>query len=270
AHPKPSSNVKGQLAAQTNLSLPRVANWFQNRRAKAKQQKRQEEYERMQKAKAEAEEAAKGKSEPSTSEIVKSSDEKKPQIENKDTTSEPSSPTPASKKQTSSASSSKHHHTPSESARQASLASLQRALNAAAAAQYGPDGHSTVISMDGSVSPTTTMPQDSDAMWGSATSTGQLVVPNSAHSLVDYRSASDAGIPYDSMQYALQADVAITRRGSSDALADSLEGIGINGSSHGLSQHGNRTDRAPAWREAGKELDLAARRKRPRPAAIGT
>ncbi|KAL2858356.1 hypothetical protein BJX68DRAFT_228466 [Aspergillus pseudodeflectus] len=270
AHPKPSSNVKRQLAAQTNLSLPRVANWFQNRRAKAKQQKRQEEYERMQKAKAEAEEAAKGKSEPSKSEMVKSSDEKKSQIENKDTTSEPSSPTPASKKQTSSASSSKHHHTPSESARQASLASLQRALNAAAAAQYGPDGHSTVISMDGSVSPTTTMPQDSEAMWGSVTSTGQLVVPNSAHSLVDYRSASDAGIPYDSMQYALQADVAITRRGSSDALADSLEGIGINGSSHGLSQLGNRTDRAPAWREAGKELDLAARRKRPRPAAIGT
>ncbi|KKZ65646.1 hypothetical protein EMCG_08554 [[Emmonsia] crescens] len=48
AHPKPNSNVKRQLAAQTNLTLPRVANWFQNRRAKAKQQKRQEEFERMQ------------------------------------------------------------------------------------------------------------------------------------------------------------------------------------------------------------------------------
>ncbi|WEW61641.1 hypothetical protein PRK78_007132 [Emydomyces testavorans] len=48
AHPKPNSNVKRQLAVQTNLTLPRVANWFQNRRAKAKQQKRQEEYEKMQ------------------------------------------------------------------------------------------------------------------------------------------------------------------------------------------------------------------------------
>ncbi|KAK2740882.1 hypothetical protein FQN55_008580 [Onygenales sp. PD_40] len=48
AHPKPNSNVKRQLAAQTNLTLPRVANWFQNRRAKAKQQKRQQEFERMQ------------------------------------------------------------------------------------------------------------------------------------------------------------------------------------------------------------------------------
>ncbi|KAK2745294.1 hypothetical protein FQN57_003989 [Myotisia sp. PD_48] len=48
AHPKPNSNTKRQLALQTNLTLPRVANWFQNRRAKAKQQKRQEEFEKMQ------------------------------------------------------------------------------------------------------------------------------------------------------------------------------------------------------------------------------
>ncbi|KAI5292628.1 hypothetical protein KEM52_006190, partial [Ascosphaera acerosa] len=46
AHPKPNSSVKRQLAMQTNLTLPRVANWFQNRRAKAKQQKRQAEYEK--------------------------------------------------------------------------------------------------------------------------------------------------------------------------------------------------------------------------------
>src|SRR2546421_3552188 len=61
AQPKPNSNVKRQLAVQTNLTLPRVAvsspnilcnfktdlvqNWFQNRRAKAKQQKKQEEFE---------------------------------------------------------------------------------------------------------------------------------------------------------------------------------------------------------------------------------
>ncbi|KAL1954479.1 hypothetical protein VTO42DRAFT_1155 [Malbranchea cinnamomea] len=48
AQPKPNSDVKRQLAIQTNLTLPRVANWFQNRRAKAKQQKRQAEFERMQ------------------------------------------------------------------------------------------------------------------------------------------------------------------------------------------------------------------------------
>ncbi len=48
AHPKPNSMVKRQLALQTSLTLPRVANWFQNRRAKAKQLKKQEEYETKQ------------------------------------------------------------------------------------------------------------------------------------------------------------------------------------------------------------------------------
>ncbi|KAI9802045.1 MAG: hypothetical protein M1825_003101 [Sarcosagium campestre] len=39
-HHKPSTDIKKQLAEATSLSLPRVANWFQNRRAKAKQQKK--------------------------------------------------------------------------------------------------------------------------------------------------------------------------------------------------------------------------------------
>ncbi|KAL2832157.1 hypothetical protein BDW59DRAFT_139803 [Aspergillus cavernicola] len=264
AHPKPSSNVKRQLAAQTNLSLPRVANWFQNRRAKAKQQKRQEEYERLQNAKAEADGTAKVKSEPLESDPTERNDEKN----SKASTPRSESSISGNQKQSSDASS-KHQQARSESARQASLASLQRALNAAAAAQYDQDGHSA----DGSVSPTTTLPMDikgpDAAAWTSAAES--LSVPGfDSQSLSGYRSASDAGIPYNSMQYALQADVAITRRGSSDTLAESLESIGINTTSHGMSQLGNRTDRAPAWKEAGKELDLAARRKRPRPAAIGT
>ncbi|KAL4879564.1 hypothetical protein BJY04DRAFT_193716 [Aspergillus karnatakaensis] len=260
AHPKPSSNVKRQLAAQTNLSLPRVANWFQNRRAKAKQQKRQEEYERMQKAKAEAEEAAKGKSELSDSDPNEVQEEKKSDDSKAST---PNSESAGSQKQPSNASAVKQQQARSD-AREASLASLQRALNAAAAGQYGADGHTH---MDGSVSPATALPTDADsAMWSSVTSAELL---DNSQTISDFHSSSDAGVPYNAMQYALQADVAIARQGSSDMLADSLEGIGIT-TSPSLSQLGNRTDGPASWKEAGKELDLAARRKRPRPAAIGT
>ncbi|KAI9782851.1 MAG: hypothetical protein M1835_003928 [Candelina submexicana] len=44
-HHKPNSTTKRQLAAETGLSHQRVANWFQNRRAKAKHAKKQEEFE---------------------------------------------------------------------------------------------------------------------------------------------------------------------------------------------------------------------------------
>ncbi|KAI9367329.1 hypothetical protein BJX61DRAFT_316168 [Aspergillus egyptiacus] len=259
AHPKPSSNVKRQLAAQTNLSLPRVANWFQNRRAKAKQQKRQEEYERMQKANAEAEEAAKGKSEsPETSKPAEAGDDKK-QDDSK------ASSTPKSEISTSGDegqpcdSKSAHQQTQNEAAREASLASLQRALDAATAAQYSQTG-----SAEGSVSPTT-MPMDMGkdaALW--TTTAESLSVPVLDSQSSGYRNSSEAEAPYNAMSYALQADVAVTRRGSSDTLAQSFEGIGINTSSQ------DNRDRTPSWKEAGKELDLAARRKRPRPAAIGT
>ncbi|KAL4809601.1 hypothetical protein BDV18DRAFT_132424 [Aspergillus unguis] len=246
AHPKPSSNVKRQLAAQTNLSLPRVANWFQNRRAKAKQQRRQEEYERMQRAKTEAEEAAKGKSE--SDRQSESNDEKKP--ETKDSTPKQSKP-PGNQKPT---------DTRNETARATSLTSVQRAYP-----QYG-----QAQSADGSVSPTASLPADADsAVWSSVTSSAELSVSglDNSQPLTDYRSASDANAPYN-MQY-LQAEETLSRRGSSDVLSDGLHGIGIT-TSPSLSQLGNRTDRAPAWKETGKELDLAARRKRPRPAAIGT
>ncbi|KAI1446359.1 hypothetical protein F5Y02DRAFT_71797 [Annulohypoxylon stygium] len=44
-NPKPSSSTKGSLADQLGLDRPRINNWFQNRRAKAKQERKQEEYE---------------------------------------------------------------------------------------------------------------------------------------------------------------------------------------------------------------------------------
>ncbi|KAK8049005.1 Homeobox protein ceh-14 [Apiospora phragmitis] len=44
-NPKPSSSVKAALADGLGLERPRINNWFQNRRAKAKQERKQEEYE---------------------------------------------------------------------------------------------------------------------------------------------------------------------------------------------------------------------------------
>lgn len=220
----------------------------------------------MQKAKAEAEEAAKGKSESSVPESsdsqgsAEAKDEKK-QDDSKAPTPKPSKPASDDQKQS---------EAPAESNRVASLASLQRAMDAAA--QYQGGQGATSMGGSGSVSPTTSLPNDADtAVWSSVNSTnGELSVPGleNSQSFSDYRSASDAGASYNSMQFALQADAANARRGSSDVLADSFDGIGIS-ASPSLSQLGNRTDR-PAWKETGKELDLAARRNRPRPAAIGT
>ncbi|KAF7594095.1 hypothetical protein BBP40_010093 [Aspergillus hancockii] len=321
AHPKPSSNVKRQLAAQTNLSLPRVANWFQNRRAKAKQQKRQEEFERMQKAKTEAEEAARIKTEhteksESSRDTKEQTDKDTPkQLSDQATSNEPA-------KTSASTSRSKHQKTRSESAREATFASLQRALNAAVAAreQYSPDEQEqSDIIHEGSVSPTTSFSDnhgdgrvaqsasntpvsewENAKSWSSSHSPREhfgysaaesLTVPelgsshlNGQHndtmqfqssqgeewsgqvqatkSFPGYSSAGDAEASYSAVQYTLQSET-LSRRGSSDDLADTLEGIGIHAT--GLP----RTDRS-SWKEAGKELDLAARRKRPRPAAIGT
>ncbi|KAI9814497.1 MAG: hypothetical protein M1832_005903 [Thelocarpon impressellum] len=52
-HYKPNTAIKRELAKTTGLSLPRVANWFQNRRAKAKQLKRQSEREALEAARRE-------------------------------------------------------------------------------------------------------------------------------------------------------------------------------------------------------------------------
>lgn len=309
AHPKPSSNVKRQLAAQTNLSLPRVANWFQNRRAKAKQQKRQQEFERMQKAKAEAEEAARTKTDGAASTADSNQGDKTPKEETqemKDTKQTPE-PNTSEPKKTPAPSRAKHQKTRSESAREATFASLQRALNAAVAArdQYSVEvkqEHSDENSLR-SVSPTTLPassgpndPNDTESThsalntpfsgWessqefvytGLSTSypstgvsqgeewTSQL--STSAETMPAHRASIDTGSSYGTIHYAVKPE--LSRRESSDELATTLQGFGIDPthSPHGLSQVNGQP---ASWKDAGKELDLAARRKRPRPAAIGT
>lgn len=78
------------------------------------------------------------------------------------------------------------------------------------------------------------------------------------------RAASDAGVPYSTMQYSLQPlQVPLSRRASSGEQANTLEGIAIQ-------QPGSQPDRTAVPKETGKEVDIAARRKRPRPSAIGT
>ncbi|KAK5673791.1 hypothetical protein LTS12_029725, partial [Elasticomyces elasticus] len=151
-------------------------NWFQNRRAKAKQQRRQEEFERMQKAKAEAEEAARVRS-TSADQLADSKDNSKTPAGEADKTATPKKedsnkiassgePTMTPPPQSSSAaaapsvSRSKHQKTKSQSIREATFASLQRALSAAAAARetyHGDDGDNQPITDDlkESVSPTT-------------------------------------------------------------------------------------------------------------------
>src|SRR5699024_2375854 len=81
----------------------------------------------------------------------------------------------------------------------------------------------------------------------------------------------DTGSSYSTMQYPLQTEASLPRQTSSDELANHLEGIGIHTTipPNSMSLLTHRADKA-SWKETGKELDLAARRKRPRPAAIGT
>ncbi|KAJ5226815.1 uncharacterized protein N7469_006821 [Penicillium citrinum] len=337
AHPKPSSNVKRQLAAQTNLSLPRVANWFQNRRAKAKQQKRQEEFEKMQKAKTEAEEAARRKSEPENqqSESRPPSSAPKEESEQPPTPKQTSAtPTPQNNTQSEPSTKGKHHKSKSEAAREATFASLQRALHAAQAARTrfsrkGSRSKPDAASEEEPISPTTMAPPTTnpkshenkrqpvynsgypewadikeEPSWESSHSqpesnasfhpTSQTIpeVPNPSQSVQPNTNAysgaqfqteewSDAhkehmsppdmrgnvGLGYN-MRYQMQApDISVSRR-DSDALSGTLNGIGICGTESGMPAL-NRSG-GSSWEKSGKELDLAARRKRPRPAAIGT
>lgn len=57
-NPKPSSSMKANLADELQLERPRINNWFQNRRAKAKTTKKLEEYEARRALENEAAESA--------------------------------------------------------------------------------------------------------------------------------------------------------------------------------------------------------------------
>lgn len=314
----------------------------------------------MQKAKAEAEEAARSKSESTDhSSDSKENNTKTPTGEadkaltpkQEETNEKIASSGEQTKKSTAlSSSRSKHKKTRSESAREATFASLQRALDAAAAAREqhnGDDGdsQSNTNDFEESVSPTTTTttsafssikgnskrnshsggngqsafgatleweaPRDPSVAWshgsqeqyGYAPSSYSFCdiglngfangfwefdssqrqeytqgeewmgqVPASSESLPSHHRAShDTGSSYSTMQYPLQTEASLPRRTSSDELANHLEGIGIHTTipSNGMPLLTHRADKA-SWKETGKELDLAARRKRPRPAAIGT
>lgn len=290
----------------------------------------------MQKAKAEAEEAARRKSETSDQPSESQPSASKEELERSPTPKQEPVKAEANAK---SEENKKHHKTKSESAREATFASLQRALNAAAAARdrFTRRGsrtkHESPLKEE-PISPTSMAPpkanpsahenkghaslnqsyQDwsgakestqwtssqgqSDARPFPSTSQAFSELPRSSHSMqhnVDafagtqfpqhedwveapkdqhamHGVGADASIGYTNMQYPLSMqtpDIAVTRRESSSALTASLEGIGIctSGSSR-LPQSSNQGE--STWKEPGKELDLAARRKRPRPAAIGT
>ncbi|KAJ5047266.1 uncharacterized protein L3040_003103 [Drepanopeziza brunnea f. sp. 'multigermtubi'] len=62
-NPKPTTQTKRQFADDMGVDLPRINNWFQNRRAKRKQEKKQESYQ------AEQAQEARGYSEPSSPDL---------------------------------------------------------------------------------------------------------------------------------------------------------------------------------------------------------
>lgn len=287
----------------------------------------------MQKAKAEAEEAARQKSE-TIDQLSESRQASAVKEEPKDSaTPKPETTTTASSATTSTPETSKedgktkkHQKTRSESAREATFASLQRALNAACAARDRFTGRrGSKHEEEEAVSPTSMAPpstapksqetkaqttygasypdwqnNEESALWAAShsqaeTNSCQTIpeVPSSTHSApqnveafagAQYPAQNEewaehsknqlpghGSVEYNNMQYpmALQTpDISVTRRESSGALT-ALDGIGIHTGESGMPQSLGRSGGA-SWKEPGKELDLAARRKRPRPAAIGT
>jgi hypothetical protein len=290
----------------------------------------------MQKAKTEAEETARQKSE-----TLDQMSESRQASASKEESDQAPTPKPTSASATDSKSAvdtspnKQHKKTKSESAREATFLSLQRALNAACAARDRFTGRDSKVKRDAkrdalqevsqeeeeeSVSPTSMAPpsaalrnhdnkghayqdwpnmKEEPASWSHGQhdvypTTSQAVheMPNVSHSVqhsVDAYSGahfhaqteewpeaskdqlSVPGMGYNNMQYSMSMptpEISLSRRESSDALVHSLNGIGICNAESGFSQSQIRVN--GSWKETGKELDLAARRKRPRPAAIGT
>ncbi|KAL2428218.1 hypothetical protein ABEF91_007693 [Exophiala dermatitidis] len=326
ANHKPNSLVKRQLAIQTNLKFQRVGNWFQNRRAKAKQQKRQEEFE----AKRKAEKKEEPKEE--QPEEVASASTPKPdaQAETKPGATSPtrSESSPSKLSQTGS------RNTPSpmkaiERAKEASWASLQRALGQAKAARAQ---HSTQPSV--SMAPPDLPPQSapmqlplrlngphpslssaSGATWpNQSASTAPYPSPitlqdnsfdfgfdtepsntssqgtDSGDQMADYIHESFVVTPED-WQEALttpkgmpfqQDDPSSTlpspgltmpsnpssrRESTTDDLSNNFGNFALAGSSPGMVSH-HRRPSEPIRSPQHGSLDIAARRKRPRPAAL--
>lgn len=119
--------------------------------------------------------------------------------------------------------------------------------------------------------PSPSMQNNMNSFQGSQSSQNEAWIDGSKDQLPVHAMGPDAGMSYNNVQYPMPMqtpDISVSRRKSSAALNSSLNGIGICNADSGLSQS-SRVG-GGSWKEPGKELDLAARRKRPRPAAIGT
>lgn len=277
----------------------------------------------MQKAKAEAEEAARRKDDPSEEhpESQQSSDVK--EEPEKSATPKQDAETPA-QEGSAKAESQNYHKSKSESAREATFASLQRALNAAVAARdrftrrgsrSKPESTEDAPASPNSMAPPKTapnaqegqaqaghgrtfaewpenkepstwnpsheqsearqfpinqgipeVPEDVSAFAGQFSQHGEWGQQANEHGSMS-GGPSESNLSYGNMQYPTP-DISVTRRESSSALTASLDGIGI--CTPGTSGMSQSSSYGTSWKEPSKELDLAARRKRPRPAAIGT
>ncbi|PQE11123.1 homeobox domain-containing protein [Rutstroemia sp. NJR-2017a BVV2] len=135
-NPKPTTQTKRGFAEQMNVDLARINNWFQNRRAKRKQEKKQEAYEAGQV------QDALGFSEPSSPEYFQNNYMADNQVLSMQSTSTPFSlngPPPAT------APYNPQYHDPTT----ASLESLQRTMAAAQAASSTHDFSGGYVSHDG-------------------------------------------------------------------------------------------------------------------------
>ena len=106
---------------------------------------------------------------------------------------------------------------------------------------------------------------------------GQLHTPSDSFSSRAESASTPTAPPKHPMAYVQSLQDCLTRRGSSDELAASLESVGIGNNQYTLAPQQQGVDGGPTAAGGGsctmlggKKGDVAARRKRPRPAAIGT